>query len=43
MDFVTADMAEITGRVPKVGRAWKEGWPSKHKGRSVPEAPRARL
>ena len=43
MDLVTAPMAEMTGRVPKVGSAWKDGWPSKQRLRSVPEAPRERL
>ena len=43
IDLVTALMAVITGKVPKVGSAWKPGCPSKHNGRSVPAAPRARL
>jgi hypothetical protein len=43
IERVTAPIALITGRVPKVGRAWNDGWPSKDNDKSVPDAPRARL
>jgi hypothetical protein len=43
MERVTGPMIAMTGREPNVGRAWKEGWPSKQRERSLPSAPRAML